>query len=250
MSFKTLLNTAVACAVSMTIAQAQAEVIRGGIVGIEAGDTLIVQTEQEKFTAHLFAIDTPAICQEFGQEAKDMLSDVLIGKEAKIQFVEPEQDGQAEPMKFVQIAVGEIDVGLYLLERGYAWYDNRYASSLSADWRWAYEKSEQQAKAERIGLWSSIRPVPPWTWRKLKSEAEAAQELARKQALTLANANKELTQKIETIKEAAAENKPEKPAEDLPEKKESWYVMISDVVVGVCRWIMALLHAIVTFGRY
>ena len=228
----------------------QAQVLKGGIVGVQDGDTLIVQTELERFTAHLFALDAPEIEQEFGQQAKDTLAQLLTGKQAKIQFVEPKEDQRDEYTRYVQIAVGDIDVGLYLLERGYAWYDNKYASSLSEDWRWAYEKAEQQAKAEHAGLWGSVRPVPPWSWRKAKREAEAAAELARQQALTLENANRELSKKIETIRENLKET-PEAPdkQEEAP-KKQGWYMMMSDFVISVCRWIMSLLHAIVTLGNY
>ena len=58
------------------------------------------------------------------------------------------------------------DVGLEQIRAGYAWWYREYAKEQSAEDRATYSAEEERAKATRAGLWSEVKPVPPWEWRK------------------------------------------------------------------------------------
>jgi endonuclease YncB( thermonuclease family) len=59
-----------------------------------------------------------------------------------------------------------LDVGHAQITVGLAWWYRKYAGEQSPQDRGAYEFSEQEARAKRVGLWSDPDPVPPWEWRR------------------------------------------------------------------------------------
>jgi len=63
-----------------------------------------------------------------------------------------------------------LDAGHAQITVGLAWWYQKYASEQSPQDRGAYEFSEQEARAKRVGVWSEPDPVPPWEWRKAKRE--------------------------------------------------------------------------------
>ena len=63
-----------------------------------------------------------------------------------------------------------LDAGHAQITVGLAWWYRKYANEQSPQDRGAYEFSEQEAKAKRVGLWRDDEPVPPWKWRKAQRE--------------------------------------------------------------------------------
>lgn len=59
-----------------------------------------------------------------------------------------------------------LDAGHAQLTVGLAWWYRKYANEQSPQDRGAYEFSEQEARANRVGLWSEPDPIPPWEWRR------------------------------------------------------------------------------------
>lgn len=59
-----------------------------------------------------------------------------------------------------------LDAGHAQITAGLAWWYRKYASEQSAEDAAAYELSETEARARRVGLWRDAEPVPPWEWRK------------------------------------------------------------------------------------
>lgn len=54
--------------------------------------------------------------------------------------------------------LGDQDVGVWLVRQGWALDDVRYSDG-------AYTSEEEQAEAERLGLWQGVFQ-PPWEWRR------------------------------------------------------------------------------------
>jgi micrococcal nuclease len=52
------------------------------------------------------------------------------------------------------------DVNLAMLEAGMAWHYKEY------DRNKRLAEAENEARADRRGLWADQEPVPPWDWRK------------------------------------------------------------------------------------
>jgi endonuclease YncB( thermonuclease family) len=48
-----------------------------------------------------------------------------------------------------------------------AWHYKKYIKSQNVEDRQSYNNAEQDARLNKIGLWSDVNPVAPWEWRKL-----------------------------------------------------------------------------------
>jgi endonuclease YncB( thermonuclease family) len=65
-----------------------------------------------------------------------------------------------------KIVVDGVDANLAQVQRGFAWHYKAYMREQSLDDRALYSDAEEDAKAEKLGLWSDKDPIPPWAWRK------------------------------------------------------------------------------------
>ncbi len=52
-----------------------------------------------------------------------------------------------------------------LVRAGLAWHFKKYSNDAR------YDGWEQEARRDKIGLWSQSQPIAPWNWRKQKKEA-------------------------------------------------------------------------------
>ena len=57
-----------------------------------------------------------------------------------------------------------LDVGLYQLTVGMAWWYRHYAKEQSPEQRGQYEFAEFEAKAKKEGSWLEPNAVAPWDW--------------------------------------------------------------------------------------
>lgn len=97
--------------------------------------------------------------QQFGHESANHLRSIING-----QAVTVRHHGHKSWSRIVgSVSLNGIDVGLRMVEDGFAWQDPRYSSDLFL------ECLEYTARAEQLGLWSDPSPVPPWEWRKVKA---------------------------------------------------------------------------------
>jgi len=64
-----------------------------------------------------------------------------------------------------KVTVNGVDANLEQVKAGMAWWYREYAKEQSPTDRRLYELAEQQAKAQRVGLWREAAPIPPWEWR-------------------------------------------------------------------------------------
>ena len=54
------------------------------------------------------------------------------------------------------------ELGLLMIEAGYAWHFKRYSSDV------LLANAEIKARKNQLGLWADETPVAPWDWRKDK----------------------------------------------------------------------------------
>ncbi len=59
------------------------------------------------------------------------------------------------------------DVNLVQVKTGMAWFYRYYQKELSAENRKLYAQAEDEARANKKGLWQDKNPMPPWEWRRL-----------------------------------------------------------------------------------
>ncbi len=160
-----MLRTPLAALLSLALAGAvYATTLEGHVVRVADGDTITIQTNSsnEKLRIRLRGIDAPEKAQTHGEEAKRALTWLLAGTDVVVDYDEKDRYGRIVG----QVAVGNVDAGLFMLEGGHAWVYRNYVKKLPYDWQRAYFTAEKQAKANRKGLWSEANPTPPWDYRK------------------------------------------------------------------------------------
>jgi endonuclease YncB( thermonuclease family) len=151
---------------------AASKTLAGRIVGVADGDTLtllVVDTASGSETptkVRLSGIDAPEKAQAFGQRAKEAMSDLAYGKDATAECTVVDRYGR----DICLVHVGQVDVGLRLIELGLAWHFKKYQRDQKPADRVGYDMAETDAREAKRGLWREVGktepPVPPWEWRK------------------------------------------------------------------------------------
>lgn len=134
----------------------------GKIISISDGDTITLLVPDgasfKQVKVRLGEIDTPESAQPYGARAKQTLSDLAFGKQARV----IEQDRDRYGRTVGRVYVGGVDVNAEMIRQGAAWAYRQYLKDQSL------LTLEQQAKAAKRGLWAlpEAQRCPPWDWRK------------------------------------------------------------------------------------
>ena len=94
----------------------------GRVVGISDGDTLTLLTpEKQQIRVRLGEIDTPESRQPYGTRARQALSDLAFGKEARVVVQDTDRYGRTVG----RVYVGDLDVNADMVKQGAAWVYRR-----------------------------------------------------------------------------------------------------------------------------
>ena len=152
-----------------------AESFSGRVIGVSDGDTLtILHIEGERKTPRkirISGIDAPESKQAFGNRAKEAMSALAFGQQAEAECPTVDRYGR----DVCKVTVSGVDVGLALIQQGYAWHFKKYQRTQPKADRAIYSDAEDKARSERIGLWRDPNPVAPWDWRKVKKGGAATE---------------------------------------------------------------------------
>ena len=141
------------------------------VVRIVDGDTIqVIDSNGIKFKIRLLGIDTPELKQRFGYESSLFLKKIIDGKSVII-ISKPEKNKPYTLGRYKRI-IGKIilngkDINLEMVQKGMAWHYKKYIKSQNVEDRQSYNNAEQDARLNKVGLWSDVNPVAPWEWRKL-----------------------------------------------------------------------------------
>ena len=143
-------------------AQDDSPVLPGTVTRVVDGDTLDVQIQSGPIRVRIYGTDTPEKGQPYGKVAEVALRALVMGK--SVELVPVSQD-RYERMVAIVLLNGT-EVGLTLIEKGYAWAYRQYLGGFEGDE--GYCRAEAQARAEHRGLWSlpATDRRAPWEWRK------------------------------------------------------------------------------------
>lgn len=128
----------------------------GNVVGVADGDTITVLRDREPVKIRLAEIDAPEKAQAFGNRSKQALSALVFGKAVLV----VEQGHDRYKRTIGRVYQGDVDVSAEQVKQGMAWVYRKYSKDVSL------LPLENDAKAQRLGLWVDSEPVPPWVWRK------------------------------------------------------------------------------------
>ena len=134
----------------------------GTVVGVMDGDTVdVIDEDKHVSRIRLASIDAPEKGQAFGQNAKRALSDLVFSQSVSVDWRKTDRYRRLVGV----IRVRGVDVGLKMIEDGWAWHYKQYQSEQTLVDRARYSHAEQKARAGAIGLWSQPEPLPPWEFR-------------------------------------------------------------------------------------
>lgn len=137
--------------------------ISGKVVGITDGDTFTLLTEEkESIRVRLHGIDTPESNQDFGQKAKEFLSNQIFSKTVFIKDNGYDRYDRLIGIIYLDSGYRSSSVNEKLIKNGLAWHYKTYDKNPE----WA--KLEVTARRKKIGVWSFPNPVPPWDFRRKK----------------------------------------------------------------------------------
>jgi len=130
----------------------------------------VLDSNNEQHRIRLAGIDAPEKGQPFGKASRKMLRELVAGNDVRVVFYKYDRYGRIVGKVWVRPPdcpkCGKtLDVSLAQITSGMAWWYRKYAHEQSSEDRGRYEFAEQEAKAERVGLWHEKNPVPPWEYR-------------------------------------------------------------------------------------
>lgn len=145
-----------------------ADTIKGRVVGITDGDTVVVLTkEKRQVKIRLNCIDAPEKSQDFGQRAKQSLSDMIFGKDVEVVVHDTDKYGRTVGT----IYLNGVDINLEQVKRGMAWVYTHYCKDS------AYYKAWDIAKKNKFGLWSQSNPIEPSKFRREKKSKAGSNDI-------------------------------------------------------------------------
>ena len=137
--------------------------LQGKVVTVIDGNTLqILCNNDETHVVQLIGIDSPELSQEYGEESKERLEKIVLGKKVTISI--QGKDRRGNPLAVVLVN-GKKDPRVELLEEGLAWTAEK---NPLAD----LEACRTRAQLKGVGLWKQNNPTPPWTHRRQQSMLE------------------------------------------------------------------------------
>lgn len=146
----------------------------GKVIGVSDGDTIKVLDENKvEHKIRLYGIDAPEKKQPFGQRAKQHLSEMVFGKNVRVNVVNKDRYGREVGIIFClgnNCRDREWSANIRMISDGYAWAYLQYIKALED--RVLYGDTQWAAKNERRGLWIDQNPTPPWEYRKSKKRSK------------------------------------------------------------------------------
>ena len=160
-----LLRLVFACLLLLLSASSQAEDTYT-VSRVYDGDTVELKNADGKLKLRLTDIDAPERNQAYGQIARRALIKLCKGSDISINLELAGMDKYNRHLGKLQC--NHTDVSVYMAEQGYAWHNEKYSNNV------AVKNAAAKARRDRVGLWSSDNPLPPWVWRRLHDNAYPA----------------------------------------------------------------------------
>jgi micrococcal nuclease len=130
--------------------------ISGPVVSVLDGDTIEVLHNTRPERVRLSGIDCPEKGQAFGKRAKQAASELVFGKQVRLQTHGKDKYGRTLADVLL---LDETNVNHALVRDGWCWWYQKYAPGDTV-----LEWLEKEAREAKKGLWTDPQPVPPWEW--------------------------------------------------------------------------------------
>lgn len=120
----------------------RAEVLVGKVVGVTDGDTItVIDAENAEHKVRLMGIDAPEKTQDFGIQAKRVLSNLIYQKPVAVEY--KKQDRYKR--KVGKVILNNQDICLQMIQDGWAWHYKDYEKEQSKSDRDLYSQAAQSS---------------------------------------------------------------------------------------------------------
>jgi endonuclease YncB( thermonuclease family) len=137
----------------------------GRVVGVADGDTItVLDASNTQHKIRLSGIDAPEKRQAFGTVSKQYLLNMVFNKSVVVDWQKNDRYGRI----IGKVLVDEVDVNLEQIKAGMAWFYRQYQKQQPIQDQADYAAAEQEAKANKLGLWVDEAPIAPWHFRRTK----------------------------------------------------------------------------------
>ena len=126
------------------------------IVYFYDGDTVKLKDSAYEYKLRITDIDAPERNQTYGKKSRRALMDFCAEATIYVAISGTDRYGR----KLGKLLCNQQDVSIHMVKYGHAWFNNRF----SMDYSLALLQDE--ARKNKLGLWQSQQPTPPWVWRK------------------------------------------------------------------------------------
>lgn len=132
----------------------------GKVIKIKDGDTVVVLlADKTQQTIRLAEVDCPENGQAFGNNAKKFTSDQVFGKNIVFYQVGKDRYGRSIAGIFYD---GDKYLSREIVKAGFGWWYFKASKNTEL------QKLQDEAKQNRLGLWSDKNAISPWDFRKNK----------------------------------------------------------------------------------
>lgn len=132
---------------------------QGRVAYIIDGDSLCVEVDGSDIEVRLWGIDSPEYDQPKAEQSKGALSKLASGRNVDLKIMYQDRYGRTVAEMFV--AGGSVNE--QMVSSGQSWV-HPYFCREPVCRRW--KLLETAARRQRLGIWNSDNPVPPWEWKK------------------------------------------------------------------------------------
>ena len=132
------------------------------VIRVVDGDSVNVLRlpDKEELKLRLYGIDAPEWKQAYGKESKVALKE-LLGPNTEISVKVLDKDRYGRLICELFLDNKDISVNEWMVSEGNAWHYLKYApDDLNL------QQAEDNARNNKLGLWSTIDQTPPWEYRK------------------------------------------------------------------------------------
>ena len=135
------------------------------VIAVLDGDTILLMDKDAAspplfYKLRLADIDAPEKGQAHGEQATQALARLVMKQPVWVSTVATDSYGRAIGWIALKRDAGmESSVNAALVRQGWAWAQSRSRSAY-------LREAQQAAQRERLGLWASDQPIPPWVWRR------------------------------------------------------------------------------------
>jgi len=126
------------------------------VVGVHDGDTITCLDENnQQQKVRLASIDAPEVGQEYGRASREALAAMVFGKTIAVA-----DEGRDQYGRWIgSVSVDGVDVNRQMIATGNAWHYTEFSNDATL------AALQEQARTQKIGLWSQPDPIPPWQFR-------------------------------------------------------------------------------------